>query len=196
MPYDIPGQPAVESVQQLPDESVSPEQAPAGDPVPAPMPTANEGVHPLAVSPQEGLYLVDQSAMIGLLGKLLKLKYGAVIMYMNYGDRIRAHFRDSIYDHFQEHMKEETSFCYDLAMKITALGGEPSPKVSVVPDVAGLHQTFMTIIESEKEQIQVARDILTKVGENTGLKVLIENMVLTDQRHADDARRMMLCEQG
>jgi hypothetical protein len=55
---------------------------------------------------------------------------------------------------------------------------------------------FMNIIENEKEQIQVERDILAKVGENTGLKVLIENMVLTDQRHADDARRMMLCEQG
>jgi bacterioferritin len=160
------------------------------------MPTANEGVHPLAVSPEEGLFAVDQQAMMVVLERLLKLKYSAVIMYMNYGDRIRAHFRDAIYDHFQDHMKEEISFCYDLAMKITALGGEPSPKVSTVPDMSNIHHMFMNVIENEKEQIKVARDILLKAGDNTGLKVLIENMVLTDQRHADDARRMLLCEQG
>jgi bacterioferritin (cytochrome b1) len=157
--------------------------------------TANEGSHPLAVSPAEGLFSIPQEGMVAALQKLLRLKYGAVIMYMNYGDRLRAHFRDSLYDHFQEHMREEITFCYDLAMKITALAGEPAPKVGTVPDVTGLHQIFMNIIVSEQEQIQVARDILAKVGDHVGLKVLVENMVLADQRHCDDARRMLLCEQ-
>jgi bacterioferritin (cytochrome b1) len=194
MPYDIPTTAAAAPMPELPAqaaESVTPD-----DPVVTSSPTANEGSHPLAVSPQEGLFAVPQDAMIAALQKLLRIKYGAVILWMNYGDRVRAHFRDSIYDHFQEHMKEEISFCYDLAMKITALGGEPTPKVAPVPDMLNMHHMFMNIIENEKEQIQVERDILAKVGENTGLKVLIENMVLTDQRHADDARRMMLCEQG
>lgn len=159
-----------------------------------PQPTATEGAHPLVVSPEEGLFAVPQETMLTKLQGLLRKKYTGVIMYMNYGDRIRAHFRDSIYDHFKEHIKDERAGAYDLAMKITALGGEPKGQSATVPDLNDLHQIFAQIILAEKELIQAERDVLKVVGENTGLKVLIENMVLVDQRHLDDARRMFFCE--
>lgn len=168
----------------------------AGAVVPLPQPTASEGVHPLAVSPEEGLFAVPQEKVVGQCVKLLKLKYTMMVMYINYGDRIRAHFRDAIYAHFKEHADEERQDAYHLAMKITALGGEPTPKVSTIPDINDLHQMFMVLLQAEKQIIQELRNLSLMSGENLSLKVMLEQMVLTDQQHADDLRRMMFCEGG
>jgi bacterioferritin len=177
-----------------PEEGMNPD--PAEEAYAAPQPTASEGVHPLAVSPEEGLFAVPQEKVVAQCQKLLKLKYTAMIMYANYGDRIRAHFRDAIYDHFNEHMKEERKDAYHLAMKITALGGEPTPKVSTVPDVNDLHQIFMVLLQMEKGLLKELRVLNTMVGENIGLKVTLDQMALNDSQHADDLRRMMFCEGG
>jgi bacterioferritin (cytochrome b1) len=173
-----------------------PEVTPAEEAYVAPQPTASEGVHPLAVSPEEGMFAVPQQRVVAQCLKLLKLKYTTHLAYMNYGDRIRAHFRDPIYAHFGEHMGEERNDAYHLAMKITALGGEPTPKVATVPDINDLHQIFMTLLQMEKELIQELRNLSLMAGENLSLKVMLEQMVLTDQQHADDLRRMMFCEGG
>jgi len=168
----------------------------AGAEVPIPQPTASEGVHPLAVSPEEGLFAVPQEKIVAQCLKLLKLKYTTMMMYINYGDRIRAHFRDVIYDHFKEHAGEEREDAYHLTMKITALGGEPTPKVSTIPDINDLHQIFMVLLQAEKQIIQELRNLSLMAGENLSIKVMLEQMALTDQQHADDLRRMMFCEGG
>ncbi len=180
--------PAPDASPEGPTAAAEPEQ------VEPPPPTASDGMHPLAVTPEEGLFAVPQPNMVKLLQKTLKLKYTAVLMYMNYGDRIRSHFRDSVYEHFQEHLKEERTACYDLAMKITALGGEPDVQVAKVISTASLHEIFMHIFQHEKLMIQAQRDVLDACGENTGLRLLIESSLLEDQRHLDDVRRMMVCE--
>lgn len=158
----------------------------------APPPTASEGTHPLAVSAEEGLFAIPQDQMLRLLQKSLKLKYTAMLMYVNYGDRIRSHFRDAVYDHFQEHMAEERTSCYDLAMKITALGGEPEVQVGKVPSTPAISEMFAHLMQLEKELIQGQREILAVCGDNVGLRILIENSLLEDQRHLDDARRMSI----
>jgi len=188
MSYIIPGKQADLSLGQPPSDGPPPaEQTPPPSP-----PTASVGTHPLAVSLEEGLFAIPQDQMMKLLQKSLKLKYTAVLMYINYGDRVRSHFRDSVYAHWQEHMAEERTSCYDLAMKITALGGEPEAQISKIPSTASLSEMFMHIMQMEKQLIQGQRDILAVCGENEGLRVLIENSLLEDQRHLDDARRMMV----
>ena len=166
----------------------------AGVQPPLPQPTASEGTHPLAVSPEEGLFAVPQEKVISALQKLLKLKYTAIISWMNYGDRLRSHYRDTIYAHFNEHMQEERQDAYHLAMKITALGGEPTPKVSSVADVNDLHQMLIVLLQLEKELLQATRELSLLAGDNMGLKVSLDEIALKDSRHADDLRRMMFCE--
>lgn len=199
--YLVPGKKTAEEVapapapaQEAAAPSPAPGAAPAAEEAPLPQPTASEGVHPLAVSPEEGMFAVPQEKVVGQCLKLLKLKYTMMIAYMNYGDRIRAHFRDPIYEHFKEHFDEEKNDAYHLTMKITALGGEPTPKVATVPDVNDLHQMFMVLLQLEKELIQELRNLSLMAGENLSLKVMLEQMVLTDQQHADDLRRMMFHE--
>jgi bacterioferritin (cytochrome b1) len=174
--------------------SIAPEAAPAEEAYAPPPPTASEGVHPLAVSPEEGLFAVPQEKIVAQCLKLLKLKYTTMLAYINYGDRIRAHFRDSIYEHFKEHADEEREDAYHLAMKITALGGEPTPKVATIPDVNELHQMFMILLQMEKELLQELRNLSAMAGENLSIKVMLEQMALTDQQHADDLRRMTFHE--
>lgn len=170
-----------------------PEQAATETPVEAPPPaSASEGSHPLVVSNEEGLFTVSQEQMVSLLQKVLKLKYTAVLMYMNYGDRIRAHFRDALYAHFQEHLNEERQACYDLAMKITALGGEPDVQVTKVPSTPVIMEMMGHIMQAEKVLIESQRNVIAACGENIGLRVLMENSLLLDQRHLDDARRMSI----
>ena len=192
MTYNIPK--TVKSADLSLGAPEAPAEPPMAEPAmaePAPA-TASAGTHPLAVSPEEGAFAIPQDQMIKLLQKSLKLKYTAVLMYVNYGDRIRSHFRDSVYGHFQEHMAEERASCYDLAMKITALGGEPEVQVGKVPSTPAISEMFMHIMQLEKELIQGQRDLLAVCGENVGLRILIENSLLEDQRHLDDARRMSI----
>lgn len=153
--------------------------------------TASVATHPLANSPEEGLFAVEQDKVIAQCNKLLKLKYSLMLMYVNYGDRIRAQYRDVIYEHFNEHLKEEREDAYHLTMKITALGGEPTTKVSNAPDAQTIEQMMLNLLQAEKELIQEFRALSAMAGENLPLKVMLEQMVLTDQQHADDLRRMM-----
>ena len=156
--------------------------------VPSP---ASEGTHPLANSPEEGLFAVPQDKVVAQCNKLLRLKYSIMLMYVNYGDRIRAHYRDAIYQHFQEHMEEEREDAYHLTMKITALGGEPGTKVAPIPDAGTIESMMTNLLQAEKELIQELRVLAEMAGENLPLKVTLEQMVLTDSQHADDLRRMM-----
>lgn len=157
-------------------------------------PTASEGTHPLAVSPEEGFFAVPQETVIAQCNKILRLKYTTALAYVNYGDRIRAHFRDVLYEHFKEHRDEELDGAYHLAMKITALGGEPEPRIAPIPNTGDMHQIFMILLQFEKELLQELRKLSAMAGENLSLKVMLEEMVLKDQQHADDLRRMMFCE--
>jgi len=200
MSYNVPA-PTTDTKQktaleQLAESVTGRDVAPVAQPeqVEPPPPTASEGVHPLMVSPQEGAFAVPQDRVVKLLQKLLKLKYTQVITYMNYGDRLRAHFRDVIYEHFQEHMRDEQKDAYALAMKITALGGEPPPAVSSPPDVSDLHRMYMVILGQEQALIQAARELAAVAGENLALKALADQLALSDSHHADDMRRMLLCE--
>lgn len=157
---------------------------------------ATAAVHPLAVSPEEGLFAVPPDAVITQCQKLLSLKYATMLAYINYGDRIRAHFRDAIYEHWKEHTEDERNSAYTLAMKITALGGEPDTRVAPIPSISDLHQMMMQLLQFEKQLLAAARELVEMAGDNIGLRLMAEDMALTDAHHADDLRRMFFCEQG
>jgi len=181
MPYHIPGMPSAAP----PVEEVPPEPA-----------TASEGVHPLAVSPEEGQFAAPPDQIVAQCQKLLTLKYTTMLTYINYGDRIRAHFRDSVYEHWKEHTEDERKDAYALVMKITAMGGEPDVKIKPVPSLVDLHQMILTVLKLEQLMLAETRTLVAMAGENIGLKVMAEQFALTDSHHADDARRMFFCESG
>lgn len=158
--------------------------------------TAHEASHPLAVSKQEGLFAVSQDQVIAQCQKMLSSKYGTMLAYINYGDRIRAHFRDSIYEHWKEHTEDERNDAYTLVMKITALGGEPDVAPTPVVSTGNLHQMILNLLKMEQQLIEEARVLVEMAGDNIGLRVMAEDFALKDGHHADDTRRMFVCETG
>jgi len=168
------------------------EAAPAEDELaPPPPPTASEGVHPLAVSPEEGLAAIPQEQLLKALLKLASLKAGAVLMYHTFADALRTPARDGLAAHFEEHAAEERAGLYDYNMKVIALGGSVSTKATRAPDAAGIQEILTAVIQFEKQQPEAQRKLIAASGEYAGLRLLLEENLLKDQRHLDDARRML-----
>ena len=184
------GDAAAMTAMAPPAAAAPPMAPPPMDPGPQ---TASEGMHPGALSPQEGLFAVPLEEVLSKLQKILELKYSTMILYMNYGDRLRAHFRDAVHGHFLEHFGDEKTHVYQIAMKMTSYGGEPVPKVTKMADASDLHQMIISLLHNEQQLQELARDLAMSAGENLGLKVLAEQFAHDDAHHADDMRRLLAC---
>jgi len=178
---------------QIPTEAPPPPAAAVEPAIEPPPPTASVGVHPFAISPEEGLPLAPQEVLLKKLSALLVLKNGAQLMYHTYADTFRGPDREGLYDHFEEHAAEERAGSYDYAMKLIALGGGPLPtKGTKFPEATGIQEALTHVIQYEKELIQATRDLHALCGEYLGLKLLLEDNLLKDQRHLDDSRRWLV----
>lgn len=194
-PYQIPTAAATPAPEPAPEPA-----APAAPPEPEakteelepPPMTASEGVHPFSISPEEGAPAVPQEVILKKLAGIAALKAGAVLMYTVYADAIRAPFRDSLYAHFEEHLAEERAGIYDFNMKIVALGGQLIPKATKPPVANGIQEILTAVIQYEKELIGAIRELHGVCGDYLGLKLMLEDNLLKDQKHLDDARRMLV----
>lgn len=193
----VPGTHPDAGVEAVPPEIPSAAGVVEGVPVssePAAKPSASIATHPWTTSEAEGLFAVPQEKVVDLLNKTLKLKYTGVILYMNYGDRLLAHWRDAVADHFKDHIKDERAGAYTLTRKITALGGSPQPKIAQIKDVSSFHQMVMQIMTAETELLQAERALIEVAGDNIALRLMAEELYSTDAHHLDDMRRLLLCE--
>lgn len=174
--------------------SEPPAPAPAAEeePVEPPPLSASEGMHPFSISPEEGLPAVPHDQLLKKLAGLAALKAGAVLMYFVYSDALRGPARDGLAAHFEEHAAEERAGLYDLNMKIIALGGTASMKASKAPDARGTAEILTHVMQTEKQLIEKTRDLITAAGEYAGLRLMLEDNLLKDQKHLDDARRMLV----
>lgn len=140
---------------------------------------------------QEGLFLVPVENVVISLHKLLEAKYAIDISYRSYADRVRGPWRDSLVGHWSEHSGEERKMAYDIAMKLMALGHDPLVSDIKIP-VCGptLASLAKCLVEQEKTAIMVGREIISMCGDNTALRVMMEDHIMQDQQHLDDLRRM------
>jgi len=47
-------------------------------------------------------------------------------------------------------------------------------------------------MQQEKQLLKVTRELVLAAGDYSGLRLLLEESLLKDQRHLDDARRMLV----
>lgn len=180
---------AEEPAPAPPTEAGPPAEEEAVDPPPL---SASEGVHPFSISPEEGLPAIPQDQLLKKLAGLASLKLGAITMYTIYADVVRAPFRDALYAHFTEHAAEERAALYDVNMVIVAFGGTLETKSTKIPPAQGIQEVLTNVLQFEKQLIVKTRDLLTACGEFTGLRLMLEEHLLADQKHALDARRMLV----
>jgi len=141
---------------------------------------------------QEGAFGVPDGQILALMGKLLTAKYAIEVSYRSYSDRIRgALWRDSLVDHWLEHAEDERKSSYAIAMKIVGLGGDPTITTIQIPPATANPEAFVVLLaKQELEAISVCREIVQIAGDNTGLRLLAEEIILLDSHHLDDLRRM------
>lgn len=142
-------------------------------------------------SEQEGSFGVPIGQMISALSTYLGSKYAIDVAYRSFSDRIRGPWRDSLIEHWAEHAEEEREAAYDLAMKIMGLGSDPLISVVQLPVTSGdISAFFKTLENMEMNAIKTGREIIKMSGDNTAMKVMVENIVMVDTQHLDDLRRM------
>lgn len=142
-------------------------------------------------SEEEGSVSAPIGQVLGLLQKLVSDKYSLEIAYRNFSDRTRGPWRDALVSHWQEHASDERKMTYDLSMKMVGMGGDPimtGLQLTACPaNVASFCKILMSM---ELNNIKTARELADISGDNVGLRVLAENVVLLDSHHLDDLRRM------
>lgn len=142
-------------------------------------------------SPSEGGLACPAGQMIAHLQEWLHGKYAIDIAYRSFADRVKGPWRDALVDHWHEHAKEERSHAYDLAMRISGLGGDPAQVAVQVPACTPNLGGFMaTLMNMELESISAGREACRLAGDSTAFRVMAENIILIDTQHLDDLRRM------
>ncbi len=146
----------------------------------------------LSPDPREGLFNTSKDNVIFCLTNLLSQKYSLHVAFRSNADRIHSSaWRDSLFEHFEDHAEEELDMAYDIAMKIVSLGSDPVVSNIEIPYCAAdVSSVFNMLIEMELKAIDTANRLAKMSGNNTSLRVLAENIVLIDTQHIDDIRRM------
>lgn len=132
------------------------------------------------------------------LQRILSKKYTLLLAYIAYGDQLRVYARDGVFEHFQEHFKEERDAIYQLNKKITALGGDADVAPAPVPRIP-LDQpraVFETLLSLELDVVQLWSELFHTSTEDVALNALAQDGALVDQQHADDMRRYLRSECG
>lgn len=144
-----------------------------------------------APSTREGVPAAPLEAVLETLQAWLTAKYRIDAAYRSFADRTQGPWRDSLVAHWSEHADEERKQAYALAMKIAGLGGDPVVTVIEVPvvprDVASM---CACLIELELQAIETANELIGMAGGMASLRIMAEDVMLSDAHHLDDLRRM------
>lgn len=147
----------------------------------------------IAFTPEkEGNFAVPVGQVVAHLQKYLCAKYAIDVAYRSFADRVKGPWRDALYEHWDEHAKEERKAAYDIAMKIVGLGADPIvTSIQVPPCTANLVGFMKCLKMMELDAIENGRTLIKLAGDNTSMKIFAENLILVDTQHLDDLRRMM-----
>lgn len=139
----------------------------------------------------EGEFGANHELILGCLAEVYRKKYEIYLAYRNFSDRLRGPFREAITQHFAEHSEDERKAAYDVAMKLVGLGCDPQLlEYKIPPCNPDISSIFRCLAQMELDLIGLERHLCDISGDNTAMRVLGENMVLTDTHHLDDLRRM------
>jgi bacterioferritin (cytochrome b1) len=140
----------------------------------------------------EGEVGAPPGQIISLLQSYLNIKYVTDAAYRSLSDRLRGPWREAMTKHMYEHAEDERNHAYAIAMKIIGFGGDPIQTSITIPDsTSNLISIISVLADLELQAIKMARGLLFLSGEDDGLRVLVEDILLKDSHHLDDLRRII-----
>lgn len=133
---------------------------------------------------------LDESEVIPLLMSLHQQRYEMDIALRNHSDRLRGPWRDALVEHWYEHAEEQRSMAYDLAMKLVSMGQDPVlSNLTRYGSDASL-TSMLTELKQRLESMIKMGEVILSMNPSSGVRIMVENHIVTDNQHLDDIVRM------
>lgn len=126
-----------------------------------------------------------------LLQCLLSKKYALILQYMNFGDKLLALYRDSLYEHFNTHLEEERAMAYQITRKLVSRGADPNICLCDFKNVLCNKPLEMIncLQECEQELVNLWSQLGAATKEDFVLNAFAQDGAIKDQAHLEDMIR-------
>jgi bacterioferritin len=131
---------------------------------------------------------MDKDKVIKVLNAALEHEMSSMVRYLHHSFIVAGPERGPLVELFRARVNDSAQHAISLGDKITALGGHPSVKITQIyePGDQTLTEMLKEDLEVEKEHVDLYEDLLKEVGDNTAMKVYLENFVCEEQQHVDE----------
>jgi bacterioferritin len=138
-------------------------------------------------------WVANRQTLLEGLNRDLAGEYQAVLMYTHYSAKLTGPYRRELRPLFQADIADGQAHARFLAVKIAALGGEPTAQPGVVPHVDQPREMLEYALAAEKQAIAdyVARIRQAEGFGDVGLNVALETLAADETRHKEEIESML-----
>ncbi|GBD37894.1 hypothetical protein HRbin37_00134 [bacterium HR37] len=134
---------------------------------------------------------MDVKKVIDGLNKALSLEYASIIQGLQHSFLVQGLFRESIAPMLREHAEESFKHAKMLGEKIVALGGLPTVEPAPIKQATELTEMLKQDLELAYQVYEHYESLLKLVQDDTPLRVMIENFVLTEKEDCEELEKVL-----
>lgn len=136
---------------------------------------------------------MDKKTLVKNLNGDLANEYSAIIQYITYAAKATGPYRPQLSQFFLTEVADEQLHAQFLANKIVALGGEPTMTASPVKPAKTDRDMVEAVLEAEQLAVKGYTQRAKEAEEfgDKGLAVQLEEMILEESQHSEEAERIL-----
>ncbi|MBI3979635.1 MAG: ferritin-like domain-containing protein [Chloroflexi bacterium] len=134
---------------------------------------------------------MDVQRVIGLLNRCVSYEYSAVIQYLQHSMLVQGLDRQVFAEHFKKSSEESLGHAKRIGDKIVALGGVPAVEPAAIHQTTELHEMLEQNLAMEKEALASYQTALEAAQDDTALRLLLEEMVLTETEDVQELEKIL-----
>ena len=136
---------------------------------------------------------MDKTKLITRMNVAILMELTSALKYLDFSFRVFGPTRKPIVEHFLKEAKESFDHATMLGEKIVALGGKPEVRADApkLKEGAALDELLRLAVENEEAALAIYTELLGMVQDETHLRVLFENQVLTEREHFEELSKML-----
>jgi bacterioferritin (cytochrome b1) len=155
--------------------------------------TASWGDPPDETGVLEGQFAVPLEQVVAKLTEVIAAKFKLMTAYHIYAESMRGVAQHAVAEVFHEHAEQERAAAEAYLKRAAVLGGGPIhvPEIETPPASSDPVGILMIMVRAEQEGIALQHELKQMVGEDNPLTFQIEQFMIEDQHHMDEAWQML-----
>lgn len=140
------------------------------------------------------LYSTKDIGVLDLLQEALMGEFRQWDLYYAYKESLLGLCSPSIAADFEENAGEEASHISTLQRYIVGMGERPTVKRHVIPELpkgSKIEQLVALQLKFEREAVELYGKIINKLGEDSPLKIELENILAKEQEHTHELQTLL-----